>query len=245
VATSTCAGDQAVNADAVAAAHFATAGTVAAVVLDGKGTSEETANTMTTLAHAAALGAVRWGALNGLRHAGWLIADPGHEFVKVDGVGVLAVVRPGAPVTVVHVGRCRVYGWSRERGLELLTEDLTSGRLARNQGVPEHEAVQLDRFQRVTLARSSVGTIPAATTDDHLGVLTSDGVHAPLGDQRLADLIAAHQEHGPRVLADRLLAAALDHGPVGARDNASVVVLDAHPASNPSSTADEDTPETR
>jgi len=41
--------------------------------------------------------AARHGAVNGLMTAGALIADPGNEFVPVDGVGALAVTASTPP----------------------------------------------------------------------------------------------------------------------------------------------------
>ncbi|GAA2798471.1 PP2C family serine/threonine-protein phosphatase [Saccharopolyspora taberi] len=225
VATATHPGDQPVQADAVAVEHYATAGTVAACVMDGKGTSAETARKMPVCAESAVMLAARYGALNGLATAGSMLTDTGQEFVDVDGVGALAVVRPGAPVVVVHVGRARGYAVDGDGGLVELTEDATHGQQLRIQGHSEEQARAYDRLQRVTLARSSVGTIPAAITDHPVVLLTTDGVHAVLGHDRMAALVQQHRHGGPAELAEQLLTAALENGRPGQRDNASVAVI--------------------
>ncbi|MBN6040013.1 hypothetical protein [Amycolatopsis sp. 195334CR] len=102
VATATRAGTPGLNCDASAVAHYATAGTVAAAVVDGKGTSEATATAAWLCTETAVQLAARHGALTGLLTAGQLLADPGSKFVEVDGVAAVAVVRPGSPTTVVH-----------------------------------------------------------------------------------------------------------------------------------------------
>jgi serine/threonine protein phosphatase PrpC len=224
VATATHPGDKARNADAVAVEHYATAGTVAAAVLDGKGTSAETARAMRVCAPAAVMLAARYGALNGLSSAGSMLADPGREFVPVDGVGALAVVRPGSPVAVVHVGRARAHTWSGHELAEL-TEDHTHGQQLRNVGRTEQEAAAYDRLQRVTLARSTVGTIPSALTDDELVLLTTHGVHSVLGLARMTEIVRVHQHTGAAAVADELLHGALEHGRPGDRDNASVIAI--------------------
>ncbi|MFE0023347.1 hypothetical protein [Amycolatopsis sp. NPDC059021] len=105
VATATHPGDQAVNCDQVAVEYYATGGTVAIALLDGKGADPATAHKMHVCASAGAAIGARHGALNGLATAGAIVADPGREFVDCDGVGALAVVRPGSPRALVHVGR--------------------------------------------------------------------------------------------------------------------------------------------
>jgi serine/threonine protein phosphatase PrpC len=225
ITTASHRGDQPRNADAVDVHHYATAGTAAAVVVDGRGTSEETAAAMQLCAGTAVRIGGRRGALNGLLTAGALVADPGVEFAPVDGVAALAVVRPGAPVAVVHVGRCRAWAWDGVR-LVQLTEDLTAGQLLRNHGAAEALATAEDRYQRVTLARCTVGTVPTTTTEDPVVMLTSDGVHSVLGHEGLAAVLRAHAAAGSPVVAEHLMAAALDQAAAGERDNASAVVIE-------------------
>lgn len=210
------------NCDAVAVAHYATAGTVAAAVVDGKGSSAETAATMAVCAQAAARYAARYGALQGLLDAGRMIADPGRRFAAVDGVAAVVVVRPGAPTTVVHVGRARAYTWDGQ--LHRLTEDHTHGQQLRHQGQTEAEAAAQDHLQRVTLARSSVGTAPSVLTDDRLVLLTTDGVHDALTHTQMTALVRAHQDQ-PGVLADALVTDAARSAPDGRLDDATVAVI--------------------
>ncbi|OXM50288.1 hypothetical protein CFP71_28060 [Amycolatopsis thailandensis] len=224
VATATRAGGgRTRNCDAAAVAHYATAGTVSAAVVDGKGTSAETAATMAVCAQAAARYAARYGALQGLLDAGRMIADPGQRFADVDGVAAVAVVRPGAPTTVVHVGRARAYTWDGAV-LHRLTEDHTHGQQLRHQGHTEAQAAAQDHLQRVTLARSSVGTAPTVLTDDRLVLLTTDGVHDALTHDQMTALVRA-SHHDSAALADALVAAAARYTQDGQADDATVAVI--------------------
>ena len=220
MATATRAGTPELNCDAAAAHHYGTAGTVAAAIVDGKGNSTATATAAWLCAEAAAWLAARYGALSGLLTAGQMLADPGSKFVAVDGVAAVAVVRPGSPTTVVHVGRARAYTWDGDT-LFRMTEDHTHGQQLRNQGHTEAQAAAQDHLQRVTLARSSVGTAPCVLTDDQLVLLTTDGVHDDLGHERMAALVREHQ-HDPKELAEALVACSsgLDD-----RDDATAVVI--------------------
>lgn len=232
VATATHAGDKERNADMMAVEYFATASTVAAAVLDGKGTSIETVDAMRVCASAAVRMAARRGAVNGLMTAGALLEDPGSEFVPVDGVGVLAVIRPGRPVKVAHVGRARAYSFSGS-ALVQLTEDQTHGQQLRSRGRTEQEVVAYDNLQRVTLARCVVSTVQDNLTDHELVLLTTHGVHDVLGLARMSDVVREHHHAGAGVVADRILHAALQLGEPGCRRNGSVVAIELSRAGTP------------
>ncbi|SHG73352.1 hypothetical protein [Streptoalloteichus hindustanus] len=90
---------------------------------------------------------------------------------------------------------------------------------------PEELAAAYDRLQRTTLARVTVGTAPSAVTDAELVLLTIDGLHDVLGDDRISELVAAHRHAGVAELARSLLDATADVG-LAPQDNASLAVIE-------------------
>lgn len=224
VGTATHAGDLERNADAVDVEYFATAGTVAAAVLDGKGTSVETVKAMQACAAAAVRIGARRGPVPGLTTAAEMLADFGPDFVPVDGVGAIAVVRPGRPVKIAHVGRARAYSWSGS-GLVRLTEDQTHGQQLRERGRTEQEAAAEDRLQRVTLARCSMSTVQDKITEDEVVLLTTHYVHDVLDLDHMAAIVRERHHAGAGVVAEAILHAALEAGVTGSRGNASVVAI--------------------
>jgi serine/threonine protein phosphatase PrpC len=106
---------------------------------------------------------------------------------------------------------------------------VTRGQLARHRGGARERAIVHDRFQRVTLARCTVGTVPTATTEDRVVLLASDGVYAVLGAERMAAVVHEWIGEGAVAVAEQLLDDALTKGDAGQRDNASVVVIEIGP----------------
>ncbi len=111
----------------------------------------------------------------------------------------------------LHVGDSRIYRFSEGR-LERLTEDHTLGR-----GDLSHvlkRAIGLEDYVRVD------NGIHALKLRDRF-LICSDGVHAPLGDARIAALLADAQ--APEDTAKAIISAALE---AGSEDNVTALVAD-------------------
>ena len=122
-----------------------------------------------------------------------------------------ALILSGRAGHCVHVGDSRLYRFS-ESGLEQLTDDHVIGRgdfnhvLRRAVGL-EH-AVALDHSTFVLRPHERY-------------LLCSDGVHGPLSDARLREILG--KRHAPEPTALELVAAALD---AGGADNATALIVD-------------------
>lgn len=128
---------------------------------------------------------------------------------------------------VVHVGDSRVYR-SRDRRLELLTEDHSLRNEMRSAGIsPDDEGFSGVRLDGLTayLGRRSGLPVPfrSATFSIRAGdrfLVCSDGIHGQLGDDDLADALAATNcSTAARLLVDRSIEA-------GGRDNATAIVVE-------------------
>ena len=140
-------------------------------------------------------------------------ADP-----NLDGMGTTfsALVLRGRTAHVIHVGDSRIYhfGGGKLGGgrLTRLTKDHTLDRpdlshvLYRAIGI--EESLRLDHASR------------GLDADDRF-LLCSDGVHGPLTDRRIAEILARRTD--PEEAARRLVKAAID---AGGQDNASAIVVD-------------------
>lgn len=222
VATASHRGGRARNADAVAAYRDSDTGLTAAVVVDGIGTEPA----VVELAELAAKVAVRVGAKHGAL-AGLLSTSDLATYPMPDAVACLAVHYPDDDaILIAQVGDCRAYSWDGDT-LTQHTEDHTTGQQMRRHGALEAEALEHDDAVLTTIGRAVVATVTRVQVTAPLVILTSDGVHKPLSNDRIAELVRAHAAD-PQVLADQLVVVAIaaDGGPHAEHvDNASAVVL--------------------
>ncbi|MFF1416550.1 hypothetical protein [Streptomyces sp. NPDC058280] len=198
-------------------------GTVGAAVIDGIGHGPHTSRTAPLLAETAARLSARRGPLAGLLGAAELVADPGVDGEEADAVAVAVMVRPGRPARGAYVGDARIYGWNGTQ-LTLYSTDQTMGQWARiHDDVPIEVAAHHDAWVRVSLSQATVATVGEVGIDDHLILLTSDGIHDQIEHTALEALVREHAAD-PQALADALVAAAEPNGD-GYRDDATVVVI--------------------
>lgn len=215
-------GTAADNADA-ARVYVLASGTVGAAVIDGIGHGPHTSRTAPLLAETAARISARRDPLAGLLTASELIADRGEDGKEADAVAVAVRVRPGDDIAVVTwTGDARAYGWDGER-LELYTDDHTVGKQLRANGVSLDIAREHDNWLRTSLARATVGTVYTAGIRDRVVILTSDGVHDQVPEERFEELVRDHADD-PGALAEALVAAA-EENEEGYRDDATAVVI--------------------
>ena len=122
-----------------------------------------------------------------------------------------ALILSGRSGHCVHVGDSRLYRF-REEALEQLTEDHVMGR-----GDLRHvlrRAVGLEDPVRMDHASFSLRPLERY-------LLCSDGVHGPVGDKRLREILA--RRAAPQQTAEDLVAAALG---AGSADNCTALVVD-------------------
>ncbi|MFJ8755663.1 hypothetical protein [Streptomyces cyaneofuscatus] len=210
------------NADA-ARVYVLANGTVGAAVIDGIGHGPHTSKTAPLLAETAARIAARRGPLSGLLTASELIADPGEDGKEADAVAVAVRVYPDDEVAVVTwTGDARAYGWNGKR-LELYTDDHTVGRQLSSNGEALELSRQHNNWLRTSLARATIGTVYTASIRDRVVILTSDGVHDQMPEERFEELVRDHADD-PVALAEALVAAA-EENEEGYRDDATAVVI--------------------
>jgi protein phosphatase len=195
-------------------------GTLAVSVVDGSGDDREVSKLALLAAEVSVRVGARRGVVPGVLAATELAANAHVEFPKPDGVMVLAVVRPGQPVVVGHVGDCRAYGWSGGK-LEQLTVDHTQGQRLRHEGASETEAASVDHVVGVSIARATVGTVALRECGDPIVVLTSDGVHRAISPQTIAAIVSEN-----RADADACALALMDAArATGFHDDATAAVI--------------------
>jgi hypothetical protein len=209
------------NADATAEHGVASTGILAVAVVDGTGSTAEVAETMPLVAQVAARYGCRYGAMPGVLAATAMLADPVTEFPEPDGVMVLAVIRPGEPIVIAHVGDCRAYGWTESGELHRLTVDHTKGQRLRHEGVTDQEAAGYDHVVINSIARATVGTVALVETFDPRVILTSDGVHSVLTEDAITTIAREH-DSDPQSCAEALVTAARETSP---RDDATAAVI--------------------
>ena len=230
-AVATAVGTTGITGDA-AYVHTLADGTVAACVVDGIGHSPRITSRAALLAEVGARIAATRGPLHGLLTAAELISGPAPEDCpEEDAVAVVAVAHlDRAEVAIAWTGDCAA--WSYDPATEevvKLTTDHTMGQFLRqvHPGGPPARAEHHDDWVRVSLARSSIATVRETETTARLVLLTSDGIHQPLGVDRFAVLVRSLGSVGPQQLAEGLLRGAVDcvGQPPGECDDATVVVL--------------------
>jgi protein phosphatase len=140
------------------------------------------------------------------------------------GTTIVAAFVRGERLSVAHVGDSRLYVFS-ERRLRQVTDDdsWTAGMLARD---PRTDLAALQNHPLRHALTNVVGAQPY--TDVHVAdetlregdllVLTTDGVHGPLDERRIAELVEGEDIAG---MAASLVAAALSSG---GRDNCTAIV---------------------
>ncbi|MFD3520437.1 PP2C family protein-serine/threonine phosphatase [Streptomyces sp. NPDC058653] len=199
-------------------------GTVGAAVIDGVGHGPHTSRTAPLLAEVAARLSARRAPLAGILGAAELVADEGADGEEADAVAVAVILPPGGrQARAAWVGDCRAYGWDGTR-LRQYSTDQTMGEWARRHGdVPIEVAAHHDSWVRVSLSTATVASVGEVGIDDHLIVLTSDGVHDQIDPEVLTTVVREHADN-PQNLADALVAAAQDDDE-GYRDDATVVVV--------------------
>lgn len=221
-ATATRQGTRRFNADA-ASVHYH-GNITAAAVIDGIDNNPDVVLTAWIAAEVAVRFGARKGALVGLLTAGAMMGDDsGNLEVRPEAVGVLAVMEPGWPTTVVLAGDCRAWSWTGGT-LVQHTVDNTVGQLLRDVGAPEELAAKKDHLVLTTVARSTAGTLVRCVIpqDVELIMLTSDGVHDQVSRETLEELLG--YDLGLQELAQDIVDAATGKKP-GERDDATVVLL--------------------
>ncbi len=241
VGTATVVGGRTRNADAVAVSTIPL-GTGAAVV-DGIGSSPEVCRAARLAADTAAVVAAHRGAQAGIMAA----ADTMPDYPDApNAVAAVVSVEPDGRIEIAHVGDAAVWTWSPTTGLFRWTEAQTvrshivhmlanpSLTTADRQRLAQYgDAMDvMDDYVLSGLAYATVSTIAwtplrNGDADVPLVLLTSDGVHKPLHELDILDLIHPHQ-HDPQALADALVNNALAvplAGPDEVRDNATAAVI--------------------
>lgn len=222
VAVATRQGTREANADA-AAVHTLYDGTVGAAIVDGIGSSAEIAAYAHLAAHVAARVGPRRSSILGLLAAADLNAAPFSEPIRPDGVAVLAVAAPGEDETsIAWTGDARAYGYDGDQ-LHRRTTDMTVADYLRVNGFPVEATIRHEDWIRASLGRSSINTIHQARINDRLILLSSDGVHKQMADERLAELVREHADD-PQALADAVVAEP-QADEDGYRDDATVIVI--------------------
>lgn len=198
-------------------------GAVRAAVIDGTGNSSELAKLVSVLAEVVVRVAGRHGGLAGLMTAGDLIADDDYE-----AAAVLAVVEEDGPATISWIGDCRAYHWDGTELRQLSTDHTMGQQLRASGGVPANIAATHDHWLLVGLSGATAATVRQVWIPDHgqnlsgLVLLTSDGVHDQVPQDRLVDLLREHTD--PQALADAIVAVVIADED-GYRDDATVVVI--------------------
>ncbi|WP_158842649.1 hypothetical protein [Saccharothrix deserti] len=241
VGTATDIGERTRNADAVAVSAIPL-GTGAAVV-DGIGSSVEVCRAARLAADTAAVVAAHRGAQAGIMAAADTMPDyPGAP----NAVAAVVSVEPDGRIEVAHVGDAAVWTWSPTVGLFRWTAAQTVRshivHMRTNPGLTTAARKHLAQFADAMdvmddyvlngLAYATVSTIawtPLRSSDAAvpLVLLTSDGVHKPLHNLDIADVIGRHTDD-PQALAEALVNNALavplaDLDEV--RDNATAAVI--------------------
>lgn len=140
----------------------------------------------------------------------------------------------GDRLALAHVGDSRLYLW-RGRQLQRLTRDHSEIESLIDLGYSREQAERLGRRNRITRALGAEGLAHAETAvqilqaSDQL-LLCSDGLSDMLADDRVAQLLAQHADATLDACAQALIDAAND---AGGRDNISVVLARAFPATLP------------
>lgn len=214
------------NADAAAIHHLPEIETTAAAIVDGIGHGEHVVAFARLAAQVAARVGARKTSILGILAAAELNAASGGEPINPDGVAVLAVARPDGATSIAWTGDARAYGYDG-RQLHQRTTDMTVGQYLRVNGFPLEATAAHDDWIRTSLGRSSVNTVHQAVVHDRLIVLTSDGVHKQITDQRLAEIVHEHAED-PEALVAAIVGAPVADAD-GYRDDATAIAI-LHPA---------------
>ncbi|MGA5820788.1 hypothetical protein ACPC54_23345 [Kitasatospora sp. NPDC094028] len=207
-------------ADATATYTSDATGWTTVALIDGMGHDPDIVRLAPMLAESAARAGALVGVLGGLLHAGVLVRDPGP-----DGVGVLAVLRDDGSRQVAWAGDCRAYRWDGEQLHQLTTDHNLAAYLTKAaRGAGEVPVSALADYVGVTIGTAVPATVPVvAVPADGLLVLTSDGVHDQVPEDRVAALVREHQDD-PQRLAEALVAAA-EPAADGYRDDATAMVV--------------------
>ncbi len=150
-------------------------------------------------------------------------AAESHDDYTGMGTTIVAVLIEGARAVVAHVGDSRVYH-HRAGALTRLTQDDSWAEALRSQGMTSDDLSRHPMrhvLTNVVGARDKVEVhVQELTleTGDCL-LLCSDGVHEPVGDERIREMLAAPDA---AAAALRLVRTALDRG---GRDNATAIVV--------------------
>lgn len=194
-------------------------GRVAAAVFDGIGSSAELAAIAPVVATVAArVGALR-GWYPGFLAATELLANPARELNTHDGVMVFVHCSAGEPAVIMWVGDCRCYEWTGT-DLVALTEEHTKDRRMLFEGASEELAAKHAKVPLLTVGRATTGTISLRESGARTLILMSDGVYKAMSHAKMTELVRTHAAE-PQQCADALV-----ESTQGARDNATVVVLD-------------------
>lgn len=222
-------GSRSHQCDATAVASFE--GTVAHVLLDGMGCSDEIAQWTQATAVRLADTAARMGDADAaLRqvHAG-AAAEPGraeHWLAMPRAVAVAALFRPGAPVQIAWCGDARAYRRGLDGVVHRVTDDHNARQDAIDRGLPGGDRHKVLSFLGDPRPSPRLGA--RSEPAEGLFLLISDGGYEPLeemGCELWAHLLGPLDE-----VADDLAAfAAVGDG----ADNATVVVIDLSPGHEP------------
>lgn len=186
--------------------------TLAAVVIDGTGSTPEVADFAAKAAWAAARVAARHDDPGyAILYAAELNADPdaGRDapLPEPDGAIVVATADPKTGWRIATAGDCKAFTFDGHR-VQRLTEDHTVGALLRRLGVSDEVAGSHDCQLMHSLGRARPGTVPAARTKDRVVVLGSDGLK--LSEKQILKILLDHAAD-PAAAAHDLVAAAREH----------------------------------
>lgn len=185
--------------------------TLAAVVIDGTGSTPEVADWAANAAWAAARVAARRDPGYAILYAAELNADPDAgpdaPLPEPDGAIVVATAHPKTGWRIATAGDCKAFTFDGDR-VQRLTEDHTVGAMLRRLGAPDDLAASHDRQLMHSLGRARPGTVPAARTNDRVVVLGSDGLK--LSEKQILEILLDHAAD-PTAAAPDLVAAAREH----------------------------------
>ncbi|WP_330231512.1 serine/threonine protein phosphatase [Nocardia sp. NBC_00508] len=216
-------GARSINADAVAVETDPMTGATAFVVADGVGDHLLAVKAARTTAAVAARVGVLHGARAGIlasqRELRRAVPEPSADSVLV--VAVLpGTSRPDGPCEVAWLGDCRAYRWNG-RVLHQITTDHTVAELYRARGlVPSPRAGHVVTTSVRTVRPSEIGYAATGSSAGRL-LLSTDGVHKPLGIATIKALLAG--DDTTATLANTLVDKALRGG---GTDNATALVVD-------------------
>lgn len=237
-ATAQLIGGRSHQCDATATRTNPTTGARAFAVLDGIGSNDSVQAFTRNAAIRLALSAARLGAaepaLRGLQAR--IASEPGRPDtwgILPSAAAIVAVHRPGHPLTIAWAGDCRAYHLApneepvcltRDHNMRRVLEDLghSAGPAARNRITSYLGATADDEETRAAVGHPAVETTELTDVPGRL-ILASDGAYEPLEDSCMS--LADYATGTPGQAARRLVTDAVDRAS-RTPDNATCLVTD-------------------